>query len=90
MLRVWFELLSQAADQNVDGAVERRKFAAARNIEKDVPRQCASGIFHERQQQIILRGGQRDVFAAGVTQVAPAGMNGEAFKRQDGVAAYLS
>ena len=51
---VRLELLAQAADLDVDRAVERAGLAAARLLEQEVARQHAAGMLDERRQQAEL------------------------------------
>src|SRR4051812_42615722 len=66
ILRVRLDLAADAADQHVDGALERSGAAALRQVEQAVARQHATGPLAERAKQIEFGAGHRDARAFGI------------------------
>jgi hypothetical protein len=67
---VILELAAQAADGDVDRAVERPSLAPAQQVQQHVARQHPVRPFHQGQQQVIFTAGQRDFHAIGAQQPA--------------------
>src|SRR5438445_12472887 len=58
--RIGLDLAADAADQHVDGALERAGVAPLREVEQAVARQHAAGALAERPQQVALGAGYRE------------------------------
>src|SRR5689334_18365939 len=80
-LRIGLDLAADAADQHVDGALERSGVAPLGQVEQAVARQNAARPFAEGAQQVELRARHRHPRAVGVAQFAQAEIDPPAMER---------
>ena len=78
MAAIVFQLAAQAADGDVDGAVERAGLAAAQQVQQHVAGEHAVGALGEGKQEIVFAAGEGNFHAVRIQQPAAGGFQVEA------------